>query len=74
MKEIVTISLMVGVWTEWTGVERIEVDEPLDDLLERIRVNQINGITIIPIKAINQVTKAVNINYITDISVIEVDN
>lgn len=71
MKEVVNISLMTGIYTEWAGTIDIKVEESLDDLLERIRINQLNGTTIIPVKANNSTVRAININYITDITVVE---
>lgn len=67
MKEIVNINLMTGMYNEWTGRMNIQVEENLDDLLERIKTNQQNGTTIMPVKDVHSSTKAININYITDI-------
>lgn len=66
------INYMTGLYDEWRGCETITVDENFHDLLMRIRMNQINGTTIISVKAVDSPTKAININYITDIWIDEV--
>lgn len=65
------INYMTGLYNEWQGCETITVDESFDELLNRIRINQINGTTIIAVKVVDSPTKAININYITDIWVDE---
>lgn len=72
MKEIVYVSLITGLYNEWKGTINIKVDESYEELRERIRINQINGTTIMQINSIGSTIKAVNINYITSIQVLEV--
>lgn len=73
MKQIVNISLITGLYNEWNGMMNIKVNEDFDDLIERIRINQKNGTTIIPIKRLNNTITAINLNYITEIWVKEVE-
>ena len=73
MKQKVMISLNTGVYGEWNGIMSIQVDEDLGSLINRIRVNQRNGTTIMQIESPNSSIKAINIDYITDIWVNEVE-
>lgn len=66
------INYMTGLYNEWQGCVTITVDEDFDDLLARIKMNQKNGTTIIRVKTVDSPTKAININYITDIWIEEV--
>lgn len=73
MEQKVMIRLTTGVYGEWNGVMSVQVNEDLESLLTRIRVNQINRTTIMPIESIDSFIKAINIDYITDIWVKEVE-
>ena len=73
MKQKVMISLTTGVYGEWNGTVSIQVDQDLETLLARIKYYQTNGTTIMPIKSIGSGIKAINIDYITDIWVEEVE-
>ena len=73
MKQKVMISLTTGLYNEWNAIMNIQVDEDLGSLINRIRVNQRNGNTIMQIESLNSSIKAINIDYITDIWVNEVE-
>lgn len=72
-KKLTKINFITELYHEWSGQETITVEENLYELLSNIRTNQRNGTTIMPIKAIDSPIKAININYITQIWVEEVE-
>lgn len=66
MKKVSVITINTGLYTEWTGVERIEVDMDLNTLLEVVNLATETRKLFVKLKLINGVTTITNVNYIVD--------
>ena len=66
MKKVSVITINTGLYTEWTGVERIEVDMDLNTLLEVVNLATETRKLFVKLKLINGDTTITNVNYIVD--------
>ena len=66
MKKISVITINTGLYTEWTGMERIKVDMDLNTLLEVVNLATETRKLFVKLKLINGDTTITNVNYIVD--------
>ena len=73
MKRITIIGLDVGLWGEWTSIENLEIKESFEDIYIRVNAAYQAGLKLIVVKLTSGEERAINMDYITDIWIKEVE-